>query len=716
MKRLFCFAVAWMMLLAATAPVSAQRVYIVGDAALDTSAYASRRLGAALEEQGYTIVTAPRGYDYLISVALDGYDRQAEAFSIKPEGKRIMVSGGDARGMVYGALALADDIRRGVRLQDIAARAETPKLPFRAIKHNLPWDSYRSSASLDQHMNTVRELGYWEAFLDMMAENRFNSLTLWTLHPWPYMVRSHNFPEANAFSDAELEEWRTLHQGIFRLAKERGIDTYLVPWNIFVSKEFAAAHDVGQKSTYPYYNTEGDTSELIKRYVRENVEQVLEEYPDLTGIGLSHSEGMGGMTSQERADWMAATYLEAIQNVDRPVKIIQRLPQSAGTVMDGSTSIENERLTRETVESMDYAEGPVWMAAKFNWSHGHSTPTLVGVHGGDLGDTFFKPEPKNYKMVWTVRNEDFFALRWGVPSFVRAHIRQNASASYVGGYMIGSETYIPALDYFTAAKKGVDWRYAFERQWLFYRIWGRLLYDDTTPDTLFAQEFTRRYGPSADNMLQAYELASRTPLRLASLFSSTWDHTLYSEGMMWLDEPRMTYISAQDLIDHETLDPAYVSVADFVDAQVSGTPFGPERITPPILAGQLEADSLEALRLVAPIDTSGNTALLYEVADVRVWSNLGLHLAEKIRGATALQLYRSSGDARDHQAAVQHLANALRYWDEVVAITRPLYRDMPLTHMIGKSSDLQPDATFHWDMLREQVAADVQMARDAGAP
>jgi hypothetical protein len=507
-----------------------------------------------------------------------------------------------------------------------------------------------------------------------------------------------------------------LHQGIFRLAKERGIDTYIVPWNIYVSKEFAEAHDVGHKNVYPHYNVDGDTSDIIKRYVRESVAQTLEEYPDLTGIALSHSEAMGGMTAQERADWIADTYLEAIKSVDRPVKIIQRLPSSAEPVMDGSTSIATEQLTRNTMKSIDYADGPIWMPAKFNWSHGHSTPTLIGVHGGELGDTFFKPEPKNYKVVWTVRNEDFFALRWGVPSFIREHIRRNSSASYSGGYIIGSETYIPALDYFTSATAGVDWQYAFERQWLFYKLWGRLMYNPDTPDTVFAQEFTRRYGAKGSNLLQAYELASKTPLRIASLFSSTWDHTLYSEGMMWLAGQKMSYISTDSLISQPVLDPAYVSVADYVDATLNRRSFGPERITPPIIAGLLEADAKEALRLVEGIDTSGSTALMYEVADVKAWAHLGLHLAEKVRGATALQTYRKVGGEANKARAVAHLENALAQWDQVVAITRPIYRDMLLTHMIGSSKALQPDAPFHWALLRPQVAQDVEAARQASRP
>lgn len=703
-------------LLATAQVVSAQSVYIVGDASVRQSPYATGRLASELEAQGYDVVETPGEYEYLISVAINRHDLGDEAFSINPEGRHIFINGGGARGMVYGALALVEDLRRGIRLEDVKARSEAPDLEFRAIKHNFPWDSYRPSAAIDQHLETARDLAYWEAFLDMMAENRFNSLTLWNLHPWPYMVRSRNFPEASSFSDAELEEWRSLHQGIFRLAADRGIDTYLVPWNIFVSKEFVAAHRVGERNTYPFYNSSGDTSELIKRYVRESVAQVLEEYPDLSGIGLSHDEAMGGMTSEERADWIADTYLQGIKSANRPVKIIQKLPGSAEKGMDGSTSRASEQLTRNRMEAIDYADGPIWLAPKFNWSHGHSTPTLVGVHGGDLGNTFFEPPPKNYKVTWIVRNEDFHALRWGVPSFVREHISRNGAASYVGGYIIGSETYIPALDYFTAAKDGVDWKYAFERQWLYYRLWGRLLYNNDMPDVELSREFQRRYGAKGDNLLQAYELASRTPLKLASLFNSTWDHTLYSEGMMWLNGPAMDYIGADNLIEHEVLDPSYVSIADYVAETVAGKTFAPDRVTPLILAGRLESDSREALRLVEGIDTSRSTALMYEVADVQAWAHLGLHLAEKLRGATALQTYRVAGDEANRTSAVAHLEAALDEWDAVVAITRPIYKDMLLTHMIGKSNDLKPDATFHWEDLRPQVAADLEAARTALRP
>jgi hypothetical protein len=111
------------------------------------------------------------------------------------------------------------------------------------------------------------------------------------------------------------------------------------------------------------------------------------------------------------------------------------------------------------------------------------------------------------------------------------------------------------------------------------------------------------------------------------------------------------------------------------------------------------------------IDTSGNASLMYEVADVRTWANLGLHLAEKLRGAIALQSYRLEGGEENKLAAVDHLQRALACWDEVIRITRPIYRDMPLVHYNHNSFDANDGNLFHWALVRDEVAKDVEIAR-----
>ena len=678
------------------------------------SAYAARRLGAALAERGYA-VSEKSGSDYRIRLQVHANRLEPEAFSIRPEGQTITVSGGDRRGLIYGALALVESLRNGTRLEQIRATSESPHLQLRAIKYNLPWDTYRASSALDQHYETARDLKYWEAFLDMLADNRFNTLTLWNLHPFTYMVLPKHFPEASPWSPRELAQWQHLYHGIFRMAKERGLDTYIVFWSIFVSPQLARAHNLGSESFYPHYFGAGDTSDVVRRYLRESVTQVLEEYPDLDGIGVSHGEGMGGMTPLQRQQWVDDVLLAGMLDAHRPVKLIHRVPFSSGTSSDPGVGRDVEQITRAAIERQgNRFEGPIWVEIKFNWSHGHSTPRLVKVHGGALGDTYFKPQPPNYKITWMIRNEDFFALRWGVPDFIRQHIARNGTQDYVGGYFVGSETYIPALDYFTALRDPVDWKWAFQRQWLFYELWGRLLYDPNTPDAVFQADFVRRYGPAAANLLNALSLASSTQLRLACLYDSTWDFTLYSEGFLALQGEDTRYIPVDRLISQPTMDPEYVSVADYVATLRNGGSFTAGHITPPLLVEMLRRDNLEALRLVKDIDTTGNASLLYEVADVKTWANLGLHLAEKLEGAVALQRYRLQGGEQNKRAAVDHLQRALAYWDEVIRITRPIYRDMPLTHYNGNARDGNNNNNlFHWALIRDQVAADVEIARSS---
>jgi hypothetical protein len=675
--------------------------------------YASRRLREALESPDVNMPAADKAavFELRIEPAMG-----AEAFTVKRVGRQLTVTGGDGRGLIYGALELRERLLDGVSIDQLPAIAERPALAFRGIKFNTPWDTYRPSSALDQHYDTVRDLKFWERFLDMMVENRFNAVSLWTLHPFTYMIRPTNFPEAGKWTPQQLAEWQTLYHGIFRLAKERGLDTYVVFWSIFVSEEFARAHGVAQQNFYPHYYVNGDTSEVTKRYLRESVAQMLEEYPDLDGIGVSHGEGMAGMTPLERQQFVDEVYIAGALAAKRkePVKLIHRVPFSSGLGSGPGVSTDVEKLTRAAMEKLgDRFEGPIWVEMKFNWSHGHSTPRLVKVHGGKLGPTYFEPQPSNYRIVWQVRNEDFFALRWGVPGFIRQHIAENGRQDYVGGYFVGSETYIPALDYFTAASRPVDWKYAFERQWLFYKLWGRLLYDPATPDAVFAEEFTRRYGPKAAPLLEAYALASNTQLRLASLYDSKWDFTLYSEGMLALQGEETHYIGVDALINQPVMDPSYVSVADYVKTLREGGSFGDDRVTPPKLADALERDCRAALALVGNIDTRSNASLMYEVADVKAWSQLGLHLAEKLRGAVALQTFRAGGDARDRKQAIAHLQKGVAAWDELIRITRPIYRDMKLTHYNGNSFDANPDNLFHWALIRKEVAADVEVARKA---
>lgn len=696
----------------------AQNVKIVSDDNSTQSKYAVKVLKNSLSNQKYSITGGK--YDFLIELNIDKKKLSAEAFEIHPHKNKIKITGGDERGIIYGCNSLAEDLQNKITLGKITVKHESPRLPFRAIKFDLPWDTYRHSYALSLHQETCKDINYWEAFLDMMSENRFNTLTLWNLHPYTFLIKPKKFPEASPWNEQQMDEWKKLFNTIFKMAKERAIDVYLIPFNIFVTPEFSKAHNVAMDNLEHHFFVNGDTSKIIKRYTRECVTQLLNEYPDLTGMGLTLGEGMGGMTPQQREDWIRETIIEGMKLANRKSKLIHRIPFSGNTGSLGATTIEMEQITRKGIEQeakLKCIDGPVWADLKFNWSHAHSTTKLIKVHGGKLYGTYFSPEPQDYKITWTARNEDFFCLRWGVADFVREHIKQN-SHSYVGGYFVGSETYIPAKDYFTKPDPSINWKYAFERQWLFYKLWGRLLYNPLTPDKIFSDEFVRRYGKDAEILFKAYSLAGKTLLRLTSSFDCTWDFTLYAEGFMALNPAtkREEYISVDRQINQPPLDTDYVSISKYVDAVLSGKEFGKNKITPVDLSKMLTDDCISALELLKNISEKENSTVKYEIADVKVWANLGLFMAEKINGAIALHTFRLDGNEEKKELAVKHLTKALQFWDDIIKITRPIYFDMPLVHYSeqdGKSWKENDDLRFHWALLRDDVCNDIKIAENA---
>ena len=182
------------------------------------------------------------------------------------------------------------------------------------------------------------------------------------------------------------------------------------------------------------------------------------------------------------------------------------------------------------------------------------------------------------------------------------------------------------------------------------------------------------------------------------------------------EDKRVEYISVDRQINQPPLDTDYVSIAEYVKTISSGGSFGKDKITPPNLAAMLEKDCNKALELVKDINVSGDDPLMFEVSDVKTWANLGLFFSEKIKGAVALETYRLNGGEEYKQNSVKHLENALHYWDEIINITSPIYKDMPLVHYSeqnGKSWKENDNLRFHWRLLRPDVARDIEIAKNS---
>ncbi|NND35110.1 MAG: hypothetical protein HKN76_21165 [Saprospiraceae bacterium] len=617
----------------------------------------------------------------------------------------ILILGKNDRGCLYALQDIRDQLSDMTYISDIRESNMEPALSFRAIKFNLPWSPYRPGKAAELHEKTCRDLVFWEAFLDMMVENRFNALTLWNKHPFPFLIKSTNFPLANDFSDQEMQEWRSFWTSLFKMAKDRGIETYLVNWNIVVSQEFAESYGA---------QIHDDRSELVKKYTRESVTQTINEYEDLTGLGVTLADWMGNwgdslMTSAEREKWIEETFVAGMQDANRKIKFIHRAVL-AGDPQEMRGVIDRANLPDKTI-----------VEVKFNWSHGHSTPNLSLTHANNDGTImrgFWDPKPENYFIAWMIRNEDFFVLRWGDPAFIKEHIKTN-NLDYVHGYFIGSEGYIPAWDYSHVENHPhKTWNYAFEKQWLFYQLWGRLMYHPEEPNELFAKSLEKKYpGVNGNQMLDAFSLASRVPLYIASFYKSTWDFTLYSEGFLaprsiGFDDEKSPFISLEELMKHDVLDQKYLSIEQYCEQVSKGTYNDSTLITPLQLADKIQTECHQAMQsLPALRSSSGDPVLHSELDDIETWCHLGFYFADKLRAGVALQTYIFGRQLHEKEDGIILLNKCLQHWENIVRLTKDRYKPMPYVSIDAEHPQWENFKEFHWKNFITDVKQDIAYAQ-----
>jgi len=420
------------------------------------------------------------------------------------------------------------------------------------------------------------------------------------------------------------------------------------------------------------------------------------------------------MTPKEREHWIEETFIAGMRDADRKVKFIHRAVL-AGNPMEMRGVIDRAGLPEKTVVEI-----------KFNWSHGHSTPHLALTHSDDDGrimNGYWHPPPENYFIAWMVRNEDFFVLRWGDPYFIKEHIQTN-NHPYVDGYFVGSEGYIPATDYsHTSGHHHRTWEYAFQKQWMFYHLWGRIMYEPDITNERLALALSYRYPETnSGKLLEAYALASRVPLALASFYRSTWDFTLYSEGFLapWTtgyDDGESPFISLEELIRHETLDPQLLSIEAYFDSLQSGIPIEEGLITPQELAIQVEQQCTRALTLLNQLRGSETESPLEsELDDLETWCHLGFYFAEKIRAGVSLQMYRHFSEDKERLQAIRHLQECIFHWKEVIRLTEFRYSPMPYVSMGHHDQKWPGFRSFHWMDFLDDVEEDLAYVKEMANP
>ncbi|MBI3923487.1 MAG: acetylxylan esterase [Armatimonadetes bacterium] len=690
----------WSAGLSQAAPVTVVRP--VGRPPLD---FAAQEVARALESTGAeALVTAdpPKAGPSVLLKVVPG---AAESFVLRVRGQRIEVSGGDVRGAMYGGLEVAEQIRLGGGLKAVGSKSAKPHLPVRAFKFNIPLPGvgYAGAESL-KYNQWFYDLDYWRKFIEMMAHSRYNALSFWSAHPFDRMLKLGKYPEATDLPPEELKRNQEFFHRLFLLAQEHGVDTYLITWNIHVSAAFAKAHNLPSS---------GFNSDLVRSYQKECIREVLTQYPELTGLGTCPGESMGPLNVVQRENWIRETYLRGIEESGRTVPFILRYWGG------------EPKATSDMLAAAQYP-GPVYLDIKFNGEHMYSSP-----RSHLQNKLWLTQEPKHYKLLWHLRNDDLFTLRWGDPDFVRDTVR-NCGGRDSAGFVMGSEIEIPGADriHTEQAARHKSWEYEFEKQWFRFLLWGRLGYAPDEPKSLWVAHYGDRFGRKAgQEVYKAVRLASKILPTVTAFHWNYMNGDWYPEGCVgsWntsAEMPRPNYRdremfhSVEEFLWNNTIDASMEDIPTYVLRTIGGRSprsrgagdglGAVSALTPPEIARQLGGRARAVLRALPTCSTAvtrNRSEWECSRLDLEALSALGQYYEQKIESAVALGRFLMTGDESERAASLRHLKTAARVWRQLSDLGDQHYRQ----HEVWLFGD------FSWGKYQSAVERDLELVRRAVA-
>lgn len=693
-----------------------EKVSISADIGNPEIQFAIDEIKAAFAETGIEVdITKSNKADIVFSVEKKNVEIKPEGFSITKKSKKIRVTGFDNAGLMYGGLELAEQIKL-FGFEGIRETTQNPHMERRGTKFNIPLDvrtpSYTDVSDVAQ--NNIPEMwnfDFWKEYIDNLARYRFNLISLWSLHPFPSMVKVPGYEdvalddvqrstikwnenynlEATGFDapeilenpeivkhisiDEKIEFW----QKVMRYAKERNIDFYVVTWNIFVN---------GTDGKYGI--TDKIDNPITRDYFRKSVKQMFVTYPDLAGIGLTTGENMKEASFQEKEDWAYETYAQGVLDAaeempDRKFVFVHRQHMAGARDISEKFKPVIGHINIEFNFSFKYAQAHVMSAVEQSFHENFVK---------DIGDI---------KTLWTLRNDDNYYLRWGAPDFVRTFI-QNIPTEVSRGFYYGSDQWIWGRE-FTSKKPDSPRQIEIVKHWYHWMMWGRLGYDPELSNERFIQILQHKFqGVDASQLFTAWQEASMIYPVTTGFHWGALDFQWYIEACKSRKEFAQNETGFHDVNRFINLLPhpesGFQSIPDFVKMNVEGETT--ELLTPVEVAVKLHGHADKALSIIESLETTTNKELEFTLHDIKTMALIGKYYAHKIAGATQLALYRETKDKSYRDKSVDELTLALESWKEYTEMALQQNINPIWTNRVG---------IVDWKKITEWVEHDIEIAK-----
>lgn len=422
------------------------------------------------------------------------------------------VTGNDGSGVIYGCRELIDHVGQYKDLKFPAQLTDAPEMVLRGGCVGIQKMEYLPGRGVYEYPYTPESFPWfydkeqWIKYLDMLVENRMNSLYLWNGHPFASLVKLEEYPFAVEVDEETFKKNEEMFSFLTAEADKRGIFVIQMFYNILLSKPFAEHY--GLKTQ----DRNRPITPLISDYTRKSVAAFIEKYPN---VGLLVCLGEAMDTYEDDVEWFTKTIipgvkdgLKALGRTDEPPILLRAHDTDCKMVMDAALPLYKNLYTMHKYngESLTTYEprGP--------WSKIHSDLSALGsIHISNV-HILANLEP------W----------RWGSPDFVQKAV--NAMHNVHGANALHLYPQASYWDWPYTADKLADGKreYQLDRDWIWYKTWGRYAWnchrDRSSEVEYWDKQLGDFYGTTpaeAGDILEAYEQSGEIAPKLLRRFGIT---------------------------------------------------------------------------------------------------------------------------------------------------------------------------------------------------
>lgn len=644
--------------------------------------FGSARLVKALTEVGYTIKTteptktAQSGFTIVVGVAKNSlptltegdYKKEdklpKESFTIQSKGNLITISGADASGALYGCLQLAEQVKAAKALPQNIHLADAPQMVLRGACIGVQKPVYLPGRHVYEYPYTpetfpwLYDKALWIRYLDMLVDNRMNSLYLWNGHPFASLVRLKDYPYAVEVDDATFKKNEDLYRFLTEEADKRGIWVIQMFYNIIVSKPFAEKHGIKtQDRNRPIVP-------LIADYTRKSIAAFVEKYPNV-GLMVALGEAMEGVGNDD-VEWFTKTIIPGVQDglkalgkKEEPPIVLRAHDTDAPMVMKAALPLYKNLYT----EAKYNGEALTTYTPRGPWAELHRSLSRIGTVQIENVHILANLEP----------------FRYGSADFIQKSVLAMRAVHEGNGLHL-----YPQASYW-------DWPYTadktsprllqIDRDWVWYKAWSRYAWkakrNREEEVGYWSNQLGEKFGttPTAGkHILEAYEQSGEIAPKLLRRFGITDGNRQTLTLGMLMTQLINPYRYGLFTLLYNSEGPEGEMLTEYAEREWKGEKHigeTPVQVLEEVMAHGAKA--VAAAKAATPSVTKNKEEFARIKNDMDIYQALANNYAEKARAALSILRYKYSNDISDLEKALPHLQKSLDHFEQLVQLTKDTY-------------------------------------------